>query len=73
MSRIAAIGEDVRVAGYGLAGAEVHAAEDAPAVQAAWDALGDDVACLVLTPAAGAALRDRLADRPRLVWTVLPS
>jgi vacuolar-type H+-ATPase subunit F/Vma7 len=73
VSRVAAIGEDVRVAGYGLAGVEVHAAADAAAVHAAWDALADDVACLVLTPAACAALRDRLAERPRLVWTVLPS
>ena len=73
MSRVAAIGEDVRVAGYGLVGVEIHAAEDAPAVHAAWEALGEDVACVVLTPAAGAVLRDRLAERPRLVWTVLPS
>ena len=34
MSRAAAIGEEVRVAGYGLAGVEVHPAEDAAEVTA---------------------------------------
>ena len=72
MSRAAAIGEDVRLAGYGLAGVAVHAAEHADAVRAAWDALDDDVACLILTPAARAALGERLAERPRLLWTVMP-
>lgn len=72
MSRAAAIGEDVRIAGYGLAGVEVHAAEEPAAVHAAWDALADDVACLILTPAARDALGDRLGERSRLVWAVLP-
>ena len=72
MSRAAAIGEEARVAGYGLAGVDVHPAQDAAAVTAAWVALPADVACLILTPSAHATLRERLAERPRLVWTVLP-
>jgi vacuolar-type H+-ATPase subunit F/Vma7 len=68
----AAIGEDVRVGGYGLAGVEVHAAEDGDAARAAWAALPADVACLILTPAAHAALGARLGERPGIVWTVLP-
>lgn len=72
MSRAAALGEDVRVAGYALAGAEVHPAGDGDAVRAAWDGLADDVDCLILTPAARDALGDRLRERPYLVWAVMP-
>jgi hypothetical protein len=72
VTHAAAIGEHVRVAGYALAGVDVHAAEDAPGAHAAWDGLGADVACVILTPAAHAALVDRLGERPRVVWAVLP-
>lgn len=72
MSRAAAIGEDVRLAGYALAGVEVLAAGDEVEALAAWDRLPGDVACLILTPAAETALRSRLAERPRLVWAVVP-
>jgi len=73
VTRAAAIGEHVRVAGYALAGVEVLAAEDGRAALAAWERLADDVVCLILSPSARAALGPRLAERPRLVWTVLPS
>lgn len=72
MSRAAAIGEQVRVAGYALAGVEVHAAEDAEAAREAWEALSEEVACLILTPAAHAALAARLDERSGLVWAVVP-
>lgn len=72
MSRAAAIGEDVRVAGYALAGVEIHAAADGEAARAAFDALPDDVACLILTQAARAALGPRLSERPTLTWVVVP-
>ena len=39
---------------------------------AAFDALPDDVACLILTQAAHAALGPRLAERPGLTWVVVP-
>jgi vacuolar-type H+-ATPase subunit F/Vma7 len=72
MSRAVAIGERVRVAGYALAGVEVHAAQDADAALDAWERLPADVACVILTPAAWAALGKRLDDRRDLVWAVLP-
>jgi hypothetical protein len=72
VSRAAAIGKDVRLAGYGLAGVEVLAAEDTAETLAAWERLPDDVACLILTPAARAALAARLAERPQLVWAMVP-
>lgn len=72
MSRAAAIGEDLRLAGYALAGVEVLAAEDAAQALAAWERLPSDVACLILTAASRAALGARLAERPQLVWTVVP-
>ena len=77
MSRVVAIGERVRVEGFGLAGAEVFVAEDAAAVRVAWAGLGSDVGVAVLTPAARAALGSSeddllevVPDRPLLV--VLP-
>lgn len=73
MTRAAAIGEDARLAGYALAGVQVIAAEDATAALAAWDRLPDDIACLILTPAARDALGTRLAERPRLVWATVPA
>jgi vacuolar-type H+-ATPase subunit F/Vma7 len=72
MSRAAAIGEAVRVAGYALAGVEVHAADDGDAARAAWDRLSPEVACVILTPAAHAALGARLHERNDVVWAVIP-
>jgi vacuolar-type H+-ATPase subunit F/Vma7 len=72
VSRAAAIGEQVRVAGYALAGVEVHIAQDADTARAAWEGLAPDVACLLLTPEAHAALAERLDERARVVWTVIP-
>lgn len=72
MSRVAAIGADVWLAGYALAGVEVLAADDAAAAIAAWERLPDDTACLILTAGARAAIGPRLAQRPRLVWAVVP-
>jgi vacuolar-type H+-ATPase subunit F/Vma7 len=56
VSRVAVIGEDVRVEGFGLAGALVCPAYGETAVRAAWDALEEDVSVVLLTPAAAAAL-----------------
>ena len=73
MSSAAAIGEDVRVAGYALAGVEVHSAEDAEGFREAFDQLPRDLACLILTPAARAALSARLRERPSLLWVEVPA
>ena len=72
MSRAAAIGEDLRLAGYALAGVEVLAAEDAAQARAAWERLPGDVGCLILTASSRTALAARLAERPQLVWAVVP-
>jgi len=58
MAHVAVIGEDVRVQGFGLAGAIVCVASGTAAVRAAWRALADDVAVVVLTPEAARALAD---------------
>ncbi len=56
MARVAVLGEEVSVQGYALAGAVVLVAEDVAAARAAWDGLADDVAVVILTPAAARAL-----------------
>jgi vacuolar-type H+-ATPase subunit F/Vma7 len=60
--RIAAIGEESRVIGFALAGALAVPARSATEVHEAWSALPDDVALVLLTPEAAAALADELAD-----------
>ncbi len=57
MGTVVAIGEAVKTAGFGLAGAIVFECETAAEVRQAWDALPDDVLTVILTPAAKEALR----------------
>jgi vacuolar-type H+-ATPase subunit F/Vma7 len=71
MSRVAAIGEETRVAGYAMAGVHVLAAEDADGACAAWDALPGEVGCVLLTPSARAALEERLAERSDVIWVAM--
>lgn len=72
MSRVVALGHSTKVGGYTLAGVTVLATdEDGP--EAAWQRLPDDTGLVVLDGAAADALRERLASRPRLLWTVMPS
>ncbi|GAB3979435.1 hypothetical protein GCM10029978_074810 [Actinoallomurus acanthiterrae] len=71
MAKIAVIGEEARVIGFGLAGAVVLPAEDPAAVRAAWRSLGEDVAVVVLTPLAARCLTDETASWPLTV--VMPS
>ena len=56
MSTMAVIGERVLVEGYGLAGAEVHVAEQPQEILDAWRALPAQVAVVVLTKASAAVL-----------------
>jgi len=56
VSRIAVLGEAVRVEPFALAGAVVAAADTPDAVCDAWQALGDDVGVVVMSPSAAAAL-----------------
>ncbi len=72
MSGFAAIGEEQRVRGFALAGVDVAAVEDEAAARAAWEALGADVALVILTPSAARGLRDELASSPRRLWVEMP-
>jgi vacuolar-type H+-ATPase subunit F/Vma7 len=66
--RVAVVGEQLRIEGYALAGAEVCAAESTAEVLHAWDSLPDDVVVVVLTSRAAAALAAASRDtRSRLV------
>ncbi len=64
MSRIVALGADVVVAGFGLAGVLVVPAEGADEVRAAWRALPADVDLVILTPEAAEVLPEPEPDGP---------
>jgi vacuolar-type H+-ATPase subunit F/Vma7 len=70
---IVAVGELVRVQGFGLAGVRTVPAEDAAAVRSAWATLPPEVSAVILTRAAAEALgADTVTvDGDRLV-VVLP-
>ncbi len=72
MARVAVVGELVRVQGFALAGAQVLVAEDEQAVRAAWGSLDGDVAVVVLTDRAAAALGDELERRWPLTVVMPP-
>jgi len=75
MSRAAALGAAHRVEGFALAGALVVAVDDGDAdrVREAWASLPDDVAVVVLTPAAADALAPTHASAAGPLQVVLPS
>jgi vacuolar-type H+-ATPase subunit F/Vma7 len=56
MPRVAVIGEETRVQGFALAGAVVCPANEPGDIRAAWAGLADDIAVVLLTPAAAEAL-----------------
>jgi vacuolar-type H+-ATPase subunit F/Vma7 len=62
---VAALGEQLRVQGFGLAGALVLEADTPEAAEAAWRDLPADVVLVILTPAAARALAPQLPDGPR--------
>jgi len=67
------LGEAVRVGDFALGGATVIPAEDPAAVRRSWDGLPDDVAMVVLTEQAAAALEGHGAARARILRIVLAS
>ncbi|MCM2579752.1 hypothetical protein [Streptomyces meridianus] len=69
----AAIGEQVRVAGFGLTGVKVCVAEDPEAVRTAWADLPGSIELVVVTPAAARALSPAQRDGDRPLVAVLPS
>lgn len=72
MARIAVLGEGARVAGFALAGALVLVADDPEQARTAWAALPADVAVAILTPAAAAALGERIRAVEWPLLAVLP-
>ncbi|WP_314251731.1 V-type ATP synthase subunit F [Streptomyces kutzneri] len=72
MGTVAAIGEQVEVAGLALAGVDVYAAEGPEEVRKAWTALAGDVTLVIVTPAAAAALGPGVDSIHPLV-AVMPS
>jgi len=73
VSRVVAIGEPGLVDGYGLVGVQVVAAGDPVSMRRAFAEVESDIGLLILTPAAEAALAERLAEPQRFVWAVLPA
>lgn len=67
---VAAIGEEVLVRGFGLAGVLVCPADDPEAVRTAWQGLPEEVSLVILTPTAAAALPER--DRAQCLVAVTP-
>ena len=69
---VAALGEPALLLGFRLAGAVLYPATGAEQVRAAWSALPDTVAAVVLTPAAAAVLAAEVADPASPLTAVLP-
>jgi vacuolar-type H+-ATPase subunit F/Vma7 len=70
--RIAAVGEQTAVAGYGLAGAVVVIAEDAAQAVAAWRALPSDITVAIVTERVAHALQASAAADEGPMMVVIP-
>jgi vacuolar-type H+-ATPase subunit F/Vma7 len=73
MSRAVAIGSDIRLAGYALAGVEVIDAGDAGAVTRVLEGLEADVALVILDRDPDDAALAALRRRQGTVWCSLPT
>jgi vacuolar-type H+-ATPase subunit F/Vma7 len=73
MTHIVALGESDQVQGFALAGVRLIATAEPDELVRAWEALPDDVAVVILTRSAHRVLGERLGERPRLLWTVMPT
>ncbi len=73
MARVVAIGDELRMSGFALAGADVIAAADPAAIERAIDGLSDDAALIILGRAPDTAVRAALDRRPGSIWCSLPS
>lgn len=72
MALVVVLGEAARVEGFALGGATVITAEDRDAVLRAWTTLGDDVAVIVLTTKASAALDGAAVEHDGVLTVVMP-
>ena len=72
MSLAVAIGDSRRLGGFALVGVSVLSAAGADAVRSAWETLPDGAELVILSPDAVEHLGTLLAERPDVVWVVLP-
>ena len=72
MSRAVAIGSEIPLAGYALAGVEVIDADGSPEVTRALESLGDDVVLVILGRDPDVAALAALQRRKGTVWCSLP-
>jgi vacuolar-type H+-ATPase subunit F/Vma7 len=72
MSRVAVIGEPLRIYGYELAGAVLYPSSDPPTAVRALRDLPGDVAVILLTMNAAEWLADELALKPAMLAVILP-
>jgi len=72
MARVAVLGERAVVEGWALGGARVLPADSPAQVRTAWAGLSDDVAVVLLTPAAAQVLGPGPVDRAGPLTVVLP-
>jgi vacuolar-type H+-ATPase subunit F/Vma7 len=72
VGQVVVLGESLAVAGFALGGATTVAADDPDSVRRSWDALPDDTAVVVLTPAAADALGARTGRRAGILTVTMP-
>lgn len=72
MGTVVAIGEQVRVGGWALAGVTVLAAERPEEVRRAWTELPVQTALVIVTPVAAEALGIELLESTRPLTVVMP-
>ena len=73
MDRVVALGKFADIQGFALGGAVVMPAEDDDTVRAVWDELGDDVAVVIVTARAAAALGPERNSSLRHLMVVIPA
>ena len=72
MSAAVAIGDELRLAGYAVAGVDVLPAASAAEAEAAFARLPDQTGLVILTSESRAALEALLAERDDIVWAEVP-
>ncbi|MCF3142525.1 hypothetical protein [Streptomyces platensis] len=72
MGTVVAIGEGMKTSGFALVGVMVRPAEAPESVRAVWQGLPDDVALVILTSAAAAALGPDVLNAARPLMVVMP-
>jgi vacuolar-type H+-ATPase subunit F/Vma7 len=72
VSRVVAIGEESRIQGFALAGVTTCPTERKQETCAAWRALSDETAVVILTPSAADHLAGQLDRRPDVLTVVMP-